>query len=124
MNTMPTNRISYPQIKTDTLETYFEGCVSRGIQAGLPHEQALGYLSYNLENSYTLPIENLMMHTIELALYGGWYAGASAFIREQIREIIHRDGLTSLLQGIESEEIAIFLDDLKRLRIDSDLLKS
>ena len=118
------SRITYRQIKADALHTYFEGCLSRGIQAGLPHEQALGYLSYNSENSYTLPVENLMMRAVELGLYGGWFTDASFYIRGQIREIIIMYGLNFLLRDIDSEEKTIFADDLGRLKIDADLLNS
>ena len=118
------SRIKYQQVKADALDTYFEGCLSRGIQAGLPHEHALGYLSYNLENSYILPVENLMMHTVELGLYGEWHAKASSHIREKIQGIISPHGLKFLLKGIDNEECTIFLSDLKRLGLDSDLLNS
>ncbi|ATE78467.1 Imm2 family immunity protein [Pseudomonas frederiksbergensis] len=111
-------RVTYGEIRAWFLGSYYSYC-----RAKLSHqsswvegESEVGYAYSELENSFDLPIEKLMLEVLTLILS----AGRSS---EKIQKY-HVDAISGLLKDIEhssileelpSDELAELIDDLRVL---------
>ena len=111
------NRATYGAIKTWVLETYFNGCRDNALMKNWPHEQIIGYVSYQFENAFDSDVESLMWHVVLLILSGGWQEEMALNIRCGIEDVISRHGLDNLLQNIPIDEAEEFMHDLKIIKV-------
>lgn len=110
-------RVTYETIKAWVLESYFRGCRDNAIIKGWPHEQIMGYVSYQFEGTFERPVEKLMYNVVLLILSGGWYESPKKIISENILSLIEEFGLNRLLADLPKEELENFLYDLKSIKI-------
>lgn len=110
------DRVTYKILKEWALETYYEGCRDHAVMKGWPHEQIMGYVSYQFENAFERPVENLMWNVILLVLSGGWHKEVEGSIRERIINLLAEHGLEKLLVDVPGDEAEVFRHDLKILR--------
>ena len=107
-------RVSYQTIKLWALETYFNGCRDNALVKGWPHEQVIGYVSYQFESTFERPIERLMWDVVLLILSAGWHARPEQNIRNEIALCMDVYGLEELLEGVPEDEVQIFRHDLNQ----------
>jgi hypothetical protein len=84
---------------------------------GWPHEQIMGYVDYQFENSFERPVEKLMWRVVLLVLSGGWHPDWDSSTRQLIADQISEYGLESLLADVPNEEAETFRHDLKILNL-------
>lgn len=121
---MNSERIDYYEIKRDFLDCCYDGCraklknIARGT-SGLPKdEDGLGYASYQYEDVYQLPIEQLMLAVINLILMAArGPEHVEAFHRKEINQILSAHSLGELIKDIDEEERNDLLYDMKLLKL-------
>ena len=110
-------RETYQTIKSDALETYFEGCRDHAIIKGWSHENIIGYVDYQFEHSYNLPIEKLMWNVVLLVLTGGWHKEQEKGVRHWISDCLSQNKLELLLADVPKDEADEFMHDMKILQL-------
>ena len=110
-------RVPYETIKGRVLDAYFDFCRDRGLVGRRSQEEILGGITYEFENAFELPLENLMLCVVQLVLSGGWHPNAEAYLREQISDQLAEFHLDNLLVGLPQEEASLFRHDLDTLRL-------
>jgi hypothetical protein len=110
-------RLSYETIKWRALSTYYDGCRDHALMKGWPHEQIMGYVDHQFENTFGRPIEQLMFKVVELVLSGGWHRSIDPTIRKEIAELLTKHGLENLLANVPTDEVEAFKHDLKILKL-------
>ncbi len=109
-------RVAYETLKEWALETYYEGCRDHAVMKEWPHEQIMGYVSYQFENTFERPVEDLMWHVILLVLSGGWHKEIEQNIRGRIEKQLAEHSLENLLSDVPADEAEAFRHDLKILK--------
>lgn len=110
-------RVTYETIKSWALETYFRGCRDNALMKGWPHEQIIGYVSYQFETTFERPVEILMWNVVLLVLSGGWHEIPEQNIRKNIAAIVIEYGLETLLTNVPVKEAELLRHDLKILKL-------
>jgi len=108
-------RVSYMTIKLWALETYFNGCRDNALVKGWPHEQIIGYVSYQFETTFELPIERLMWNVVLLILSAGWHEKPEKNIRNNIVVCMNEYSLEKLLEDVPQDEADMFRHDLTQV---------
>lgn len=108
-------RNNYFTIKSWLLETYYDFCRDRGIVMGKNHLEVIGYIDYEYENAFEIPLEQLMYRVVELVLIGGWHDEIDKFVRQKISAQLKELDLEELLVGADSLEVEMFKRDLSAL---------
>jgi hypothetical protein len=110
-------RVTYETLKEWALEAYYEGCRDHAVMKGWPHEQIMGYVAYQFENTFERPIEGLMWRVILLVLSGGWHQDILAYEKHKIRDALVEHSLEDLLAEVPADEAETFRHDLKILKL-------
>lgn len=110
-------RVTYETLKSWALECYYEGCRDHAVMKGWPHEQIMGYVSYQFENIFERSSESLMWKVILLVLSGGWHPNWDSRARQVIIDQIVAHGLDSILADVPEEEAELFQHDLRILKL-------
>jgi hypothetical protein len=84
---------------------------------GWPHEQIMGYVDYQFENSFERPVEDFMWRVVLLILSGGWNQNWYSSARQLIVEQIMRNGIDNILAGVPAAEAELFRHDLRVLKL-------
>ncbi|WP_261314350.1 hypothetical protein [Burkholderia latens] len=116
MSSSNEDRVSYETIKAWALDAYFNFCRDSALMEGASHREVLGHVDLNFEGVYKSQIENLMLCVVQLILSGGWYPDAERSMRKSIVDQISTEGLDNLLKGVPSEEVELFVHDLRILK--------
>ena len=106
-------RMPYQEIKSLVLSAYYDFCRDRGVGLGWSHEQILGSVSYEYENVFALPLENLMLRVVQLVLSGGWYKDGELNARNWVTNFFSEYNLDEFLEKMPVEESEEFYRDLK-----------
>lgn len=106
----------YSTIKDWVLQCYFDGCRDLALREGRSHAEVLGYVTYQFENSFETPAENVMCWLAQLVLSGGWNPDAEAYMRQQIASQLDIHGVESLLSCTSIEDGEIMRNDLSLLK--------
>lgn len=111
------DRLTYETLKAWALECFYEGCRDQAVVKGLPHEQILGYVDYQFEDSFELPVEQFMWRVVLLILSGGWYQDWYLSARQIVADQIQLEGIDEILAGVPEAESEMFRHDLKILKL-------
>ncbi|PMQ04317.1 hypothetical protein DyAD56_15055 [Dyella sp. AD56] len=106
---------SYSTIKDWVLQCYFDGCRDLALKEGRSHAEVLGYVTYQFENSFETPAENVMCWLAQIVLSGGWYPEAETYMRQQIASQLDTHGVEGLLSYTSIEDREIMRHDLSLL---------
>lgn len=110
------SRQTYDQIRADLLSIYHRGCIEKGTYGWTP-EQVCSWAYSELDGSYPLPIENLMLEVAALGLTGLWYQNQVSFHLDEIRKILSENVESDLFSSLESSEADELKTDMRSLRI-------
>ena len=110
-------RATYENLKEWALECYFEGCRDHAVKKAWSHEQVMGYVAYQFDAGFDLPIEDLMWQVVLLVLSGGWLPQWDVEMRGAIADCIAKHGLDKLLVEVPNDEAETFLHDLGILQL-------
>ncbi|NHZ36758.1 hypothetical protein [Massilia rubra] len=117
-------RIPYKLIRYQFLRCYYIYCSSKfsvskrifGEWVGNEHESAFAY--DNLELSFELPIENLMLEVISTIMAGGRQSAQfEQHTQKRIVKILDGRKIGDLLGTLDGDELAEFRADLALLRL-------
>ncbi|QJW54285.1 hypothetical protein HL670_01153 [Serratia plymuthica] len=119
---MSEERASYIEIRHDFLDSYYTCCKHKlhifNLTGDLwgEGESEVGYASYQWENAYDLPVENLMLEVIILIMRAGRGPEiAEENGRKAIAEILAKNPLDELLTCLDDEEKNSLLYDMSLL---------
>jgi hypothetical protein len=110
-------RVTYETLKSWALDCYYEGCRDHAVMKGWPHEQIMGYVIYQFEDTFERSIENFMWQVILLVLSGGWRPEWCHRQRKLIVDSIDEHGLENLLADVPADEAEAFRHDLRILKL-------
>ncbi|MFC0229131.1 hypothetical protein [Serratia aquatilis] len=117
-------RVDYYEIKKDFLECCYDGCrqklknIARGTSGVPQDDDGVGYASYQYEEVYQLPIEQLMLAVINLILMAArGPEHVEMFHRKKIKQILSAHPLDELLKELGGEEREDLLCDMKALQL-------
>ena len=111
-------KTSYSEIKASALDVYYDFARDHGLKLGRSLEQVLGAVSYDLDNVYDDPLEQLMASVVQLVLSGGWFTGPAEFYRTEISQALKNEGIRTSLNSLPLTESSLFLHDLRILGFD------
>ncbi|MCH7344729.1 hypothetical protein LZ017_15215 [Pelomonas sp. CA6] len=113
-------RRTYKIIRWWLLDCYYTYCRShlhaRKLGKGggwAPDEHEIGYAYEQCEDSFRLPIEQVMFEVLALVLSGG--RGSEEYPRAKIATILAKHDLGEMLATLQGEELREFTHDLKLL---------
>ncbi|MCG8906197.1 MULTISPECIES: Imm2 family immunity protein [Pseudomonas] len=113
-------RVTYSEIRTWFLGCYYNYCRVK-IKSNSPWvegESEVGYAYSELENSFDLPVENLMLEVLALILGAGRSSDKSQkYHRDAISELLGKESLSDMLEVLPEEEAEEFKADLKLLEL-------
>lgn len=108
-------RTNYETLKLWFLKSAYYACQNKfefgKISKWLPNESEWGYASYQFENSFDLPVENLMLSVIEIICNAGRHEPTHKICMENIQRIISENNLNDLLSDLDIEEKEEFMAD-------------
>ncbi|UZE19480.1 immunity protein Imm2 [Pseudomonas sp. B21-054] len=111
-------RVTYGEIRAWFLGSYYNYCRVKLSHQSLwaEGESEVGYAYSELENSFDLPIEKLMLEVLALILSAG---RSSEKVKKHHLDIVHgllkEINLSSVLDDLPSDEAAELRDDLRVL---------
>ncbi|MGL4859076.1 MAG: hypothetical protein ACRC5A_04930 [Enterobacteriaceae bacterium] len=121
---MSDERIDYQEIRSSFLDCYYYYCrnvlnsMNKNGRGWEENEHEIGYAYDQFENSYELPIENLMLHVLNLILSANRFGKTfEDYHRTQIANILSVHSLDELIADISEDEKNDLLYDMKLLKI-------
>lgn len=121
---MNDERIDYYEIRLSFLGCCYEGCrqklknITMGTSGVPKYEDGIGYAHYQFENSYELPIEQLMLDVVTLVLIAArGPEHVERFHRKEIKQILSTHPLYELIKELGEEEREDLLHDMKILQL-------
>ncbi|MFY0480930.1 Imm2 family immunity protein [Achromobacter marplatensis] len=111
-------RVTYGEIRAWFLGCYYDYCRAKISHGGawVEGESEVGYAYGELENSFDMPIEKLMLEVLAIVLSAG---RSSEHVRNYhmriIGELLSEIDISSVLDGLPFEEAAELRSDLKCL---------
>ena len=110
-------RTTYKELKDSYLAGAFYACRAKfhnGIVGKWSNnETEWGYASYDFDDSFSLPIERLMIKVIETITYSGRFVQAHQLFLEEIHNILSKYTLEELFIDLDDEEKEDFYMTLK-----------
>ncbi|CAI8816785.1 MULTISPECIES: Imm2 family immunity protein [Pseudomonas] len=111
-------RVTYGEIRAWFLGSYYNYC-----RVKLSHqypwiegESEVGYAYSELENSFDLPIEKLMLEVLSLILSAGRSSEkVQKYHQDAISELLRKIDLSSVLEELPPDEAAELVGDLRVL---------
>ena len=113
-------RVTYAEIRAWFLGSYYSYCrvKLRHRSAWVEGESEVGFAYSELENSFDLPVEKLMLEILALVLSAGRSSeSVKKYHRDAALKLIEQIGLSSVLKELPPEEAADFIDDLRVLGV-------
>ncbi|PVZ15420.1 MULTISPECIES: Imm2 family immunity protein [unclassified Pseudomonas] len=114
------DRVTYGEIRAWFLGRYYSYCkVKLSHQSSWAEgESEVGYAYGELENSFELPVERLMLEVTALILSAGRSPEkVKEYHLHAISKLLDDIELSYILEGLPSDEVAELKDDLKLLGI-------
>jgi len=111
------NRVPYETIKARVMDAYYDFCRDRGLVDRRCQAEILGSVDYEFENSYELPVENLMLCVVQLVLSGGWDLDSEVYMRKRISDQLAEHGWDYFFSAVPSDEANVFRHDLSILKL-------
>jgi hypothetical protein len=113
-----TEATSYQEVKAIALSTYWRGCLN---QAASDYQGCVHAWTYHeLDNSFDLPIENLMLEMVLLVLTSGSNEAMRDYHREATCKIILSISLDRELARLSPDDALELESDLRRLNFIPD----
>lgn len=113
---MKEDRVTYSEIKRWVLDSYYMSCRDRGARkSGWTHELIVSDVYDSYADSFSLPVEQLMLEVVALVLVGGWYENQVLQRKGKVRSILSRYGLDELLRSLPENEAEDFVNDMRVL---------
>lgn len=113
-------RITYREIRAWFLGCYYNYCRAK-VKNNSPWvegESEAGYAYSELEKSFDMPVENLMLEVLSLILGAGRSSDQSQkYHRGIISELLSENNLSDMLKELPEEEAEEFKADLKLLKL-------
>jgi hypothetical protein len=106
-----TEAISYQEIKNIILSYYWRGCRDH-VQDNWTTEQVCAWTYNELENSFDLAIENLMLEVIFFALTSGLQNPLSSYHKKSANEILSAIDLQNEISKMLPQDVLDFKEDL------------
>lgn len=113
-------RVTYAEIRAWFLGSYYSYCrvKLRHRSAWVEGESEVGFAYSELENSFDLPVEKLMLEILALVLSAGRSSeSVKKYHMDAALKLIEQIGLSSVLKELAPEEAADFIDDLRVLGV-------
>lgn len=114
------DRVTYGEIRAWFLGSYYSYCkVKLSHQSSWAEgESEVGYAYGELENSFELPIEKLMLEVIALILSAGRSPEkVQKYHLDTISKLLEEFELSSILKDLPSDEVVELKDDLRLLGV-------
>lgn len=112
-------RVSYAMMKSWAFECYYEGCRDHAIKKGWGHDEVMGYVIYNFQDSFTLPMEVFMWKIVIIILSGGWNKEFHMRNIESLARFMDENPIDEILKDVPEDEFKNFMHDLKILNIEN-----
>ncbi|MBB4868253.1 hypothetical protein HNP46_007173 [Pseudomonas nitritireducens] len=115
---MTEDRVTYGEIRAWFLGSYYSYCRGKLSDKSpwTEGESEVGYAYMELENSFDMPVEKLMLEVLTLVLSAGRSSKAvEKYHLDIISELLKEIDISSALAGLPSEEAAELRTDLKVL---------
>ena len=113
-------RVTYAEIRAWFLGSYHSYCRVKLMHrsAWVEGESEVGFAYSELENSFELPVEKLMLEVLALILSAGRSSeNVKKYHMEAALKLIEQIDLFSMLKELPSEEAADLVEDLRLLGI-------
>lgn len=114
------DRVTYNDIRAWFLGSYYSYCKVKLLHQSswAEGESEVGYAYSELENSFQLPIEKLMLEVIALILSAGRSPEkVRKYHLDSISKLLGEIELSTILKNLPSDEAVEFKDDLRLLGI-------
>ena len=119
-------RTNYQELKNSYLAGAFSACRAKFhngiVKKWGTNETEWGYASYDFDDSFSLPIEQLMIKVIETITYSGRFIQAHQLFLDEIHNILSKYTKEELFADLDDEEKEDCLYDLKSI-LDNQLLE-
>ena len=109
-----TETISYQEIKNIILSYYWRGCRDHVLD-NWTTEQVYAWTYNELENSFDLAIENLMLEVIFFVLTSGLQSSLSLYHKKSANEILSAIDFHNEISQLLPQDILDFKEDLTAL---------
>ncbi|MBD9456642.1 immunity protein Imm2 [Pseudomonas sp. PDM05] len=117
---MMEERVTYAEIRAWFLGSYYSYCrvKLRHRSAWVEGESEVGFAYSELENSFDLPVEKLMLEILALVLSAGRSSeSVKKYHMDAALKLIEQIDLSSMLKELPPEEAADLVEDLRLLGI-------
>ncbi|QOT79037.1 Imm2 family immunity protein [Cupriavidus basilensis] len=114
------DRVSYSVMRAWIFSRYYSYCRSKlnNKSSWVEGESEVGYAYDELDNSFELPVERLMLEVLTLILDAGRGSEqAGAYHRKAIEDLLENNDLSEMLKDIPMDEVEEFKIDINVLGV-------
>ena len=105
-------RRNYIELKQDYMLIAFDACASKfhlgKVGKWVNNETEYGYVDYNFECCFRLPIDHLMWYVISIIVHAGRNYTCHKIRVREIKEILRKNDINNLISDFDEEERGIY----------------